>query len=154
VSKSNSIFNKQRIDFEGTWQRIDTYTPIPNEDYYFDKFTFIKTPTFQKILAIENQDKKIKLSKDSGKVYITFRPFKRNSNVYSKLIELKTNENISRKLDSPEYTYYDPKLQNKIVMNMKLYDDQYEDQHHLITSLVLNLKTNTKQKVNLILGPN
>ena len=147
------FYINKRIQFEGRWQKMQSYTQIPNEKYYFDKFTFIKKPNFMKILAIENQNQKIQFGNSSGKIFISFRPFKQNTKSYSSLIELKTNKDISTKLDKPKYSYYDEQKENKFIMTMKVYDDEYEDQHHIISSLVVNLRTVKKQKVNTNKNP-
>lgn len=49
-----------------------------------------------------------------------------------------------KQTDDKQSSFYEPGESNKLVMDLRLYDEEYEDQHHVITSVALNLRVGGK----------
>jgi hypothetical protein len=100
---------------------------------------------YKKLLKIEEKRQKVELKKDSGKIKVSFRPmFKKTP--YENYFDVKFHKKA--KPDKKGFSYYDPNQKNAIVIDLHLYDDQYEDEHHIRASFTLNFKIITgKNKV-------
>ena len=73
----------------------------------------------------------------SGKMRVSFRPMLKKSPFRG---NFKTIVNHKVVPENEEYSYYHPDKDNAMVIDLKIYDDQYEDEHHVLTSLTLNWK--------------
>ena len=86
------------------------------------------------------QQKKEKLSFNytQGKIQVFFRPYKKQK-MYDNLYDLKINNDSKLTQDDTNFSFYNVTGSNKISISVKLYDDEFEDQHHTLSAFTLNL---------------
>lgn len=143
--------------FKGEWTLTDeSYTMVVNEQYFLEKnkIDFEKKFSNYSPLELTDSDKEskennIKMKHKKGKAQF----FIANGSNYVKTILEQKNITEST-ADSPEsdilpeddgFTYYDPSNKNKLIGVIKLFDNQYEDQHKLLLIININLKTTFKK---------
>lgn len=125
--------------FEGTWSALSEYSPLPGESAFRSACEFHPTKLFQQFRALHNQNIPIQMLNSSGRIVATFHEFKRRPGYNEKYFTFDMKP--SQDSQSP---FFDAKEKNKLVMNLRLFDEEYEDEHHVITSVVLNLRVDGK----------